>query len=138
MGASILVVDDEQADLRLMELVLGKLGHRMLAAHNAAEALELVVRERVDLVVLDVRMPVRDGYDAANDIRAVLGDAAPPIVCLTVLAGRRDEPARLHLVFDATIAKPLDVGAFASRIDPYLPVDRRSLPLPAPWPARST
>ena len=102
---TILVCDDERHMLRLIEHTLSRTGHRILTAADGAAALEMVRAGGVDLLLLDVMMPGRDGLAVLAEIRRDSG-AAPKIIMLTSrgLATTREE-ASSHGV-DAFITKP--------------------------------
>ena len=62
----VIVVDDEPANVRLLTRQLARDGHVVLAATNGDEALDLIAREQPDLVLMDVVMPRRDGYETCR------------------------------------------------------------------------
>ena len=69
MPKKILVVDDD-LDLQLqMKALLGKKGYQVVAAYDGDEGLQKVVEERPDLIVLDVMMPVKDGFTACRELK---------------------------------------------------------------------
>jgi len=83
----VLVVDDNPINLRVACGLVQKAGYRTLTATNGAQALELVQREPVGLVLMDCHMPVMDGFEATERIRCLEGDAAlVPIIALTASA----------------------------------------------------
>ncbi len=78
--ATVLVVDDRATNRELVRTLLGYQGHRVIEAHEGAEALDLAHAEHPDLVVTDMLMPGMDGYDLARELRAAPDTAATPIV----------------------------------------------------------
>lgn len=66
--STILVVDDEDRNLRLMEAMLVPAGYHVLTAGDGEQALDLVSREPVDVILLDVMMPKMDGYDVTRQL----------------------------------------------------------------------
>lgn len=81
--ASVLVVDDTAVNRNLIATVLSFAGHRVIEAADGATAMELIRRERPDLVITDLLMPVMDGYKLAREIRADPELASLPIVFYT-------------------------------------------------------
>jgi PAS domain S-box-containing protein len=81
--ATVLVVDDRSANRELVRTLLGYLGHRVIEAHEGAEALDLAHAEHPDLVLTDILMPGMDGYELARELRAAPDTATTPIVFYT-------------------------------------------------------
>lgn len=81
-----LVVDDNDINRRVLCLMLTREGYRTVEAENGAQAVELFERERPDLVLMDVMMPVMDGYAATRAIKAQSGDRFVPVLFLTALS----------------------------------------------------
>src|ERR1700687_3271123 len=84
--STILVVENEVSNRLLIERVLSTRGYRCLSASNGREALEVLDREQVDLILTDLSMPVLDGYKTTQLIRARPGLAQVPIVAVTGFA----------------------------------------------------
>jgi PAS domain S-box-containing protein len=81
--ATVLVVDDRSRNRELVRTLLGYQGHRVIEAHEGAEALDLAHAEHPDLVLTDILMPGMDGYELARELRAAPDTAATPIVFYT-------------------------------------------------------
>ncbi len=103
---SVLVVDDCEDSAELLGALLETAGHRVRGAHDGASALELIERDRPNLVFLDVGLPGADGFEVAATMRARFGDTFR-IVALTGYSGRSDEDRARRSGFDAFVAKPL-------------------------------
>ncbi|AVX19901.1 two-component system, OmpR family, response regulator ResD [Carboxydocella sporoproducens DSM 16521] len=119
--ARVLVVDDEERIRRMLRLFLEKEGLEVLEGENGQQAVELVRKERVDLVVLDLMMPVMDGWEACQQIRS---QSQVPIIMLTA---RGEEEERIHgfeLGADDYVVKPFSPKELVLRIKALL---RRSL-----------
>lgn len=84
--ATILIVENEASNRILVERVLSTRGYRCLCAENGYEALSILDREPVDLILTDLSMPVLDGYQTAQLIRQRPGLASIPIVAVTAYA----------------------------------------------------
>ena len=78
MKATVLAVDDQPTNLRLLDAVLTPRGHRVLTAVSGAEALALLETEDIDIVLLDILMPEMDGYEVCRRIRSTPADQALP------------------------------------------------------------
>ena len=120
--STILVVDDD-ADIRLLlRLELAAEGHHILEAGDGAEALAVLEAERPDLMLLDMMMPVLDGWEV---LQAVDHATAPPIVVITALAsdGDRHVVEVLDLGAIDVIAKPFDPGWLVRLVDAVLLVE---------------
>ncbi len=109
-GARILVVDDESDARELIKRVLEDCGAEVVTAASAADALALARRERFQLIVADIAMPVMDGYDLLRRLRA-LGpehDGGMPAIAVTALARSEDRTRALRAGFRMHLAKPLE------------------------------
>jgi DNA-binding response OmpR family regulator len=83
MSKKILIADDEPHTLRVAELSLKKGAFQILLARNGREAVDLAIREKPDLVVLDVVMPEIDGFAALRELKANPDTAGIPVIMLT-------------------------------------------------------
>lgn len=104
--ATILVVENEENNRCLMEQILGFAGYRYLSATNGLEALDVLDRERIDLVLIDLSMPVLDGYRTTEIIRRRPGGATLPIVAVTAHAMSEDRALALQSGCTDYLAKP--------------------------------
>lgn len=113
MTIKILIVDDEPRYLRLMEANLVTEGYSVIKATNGQEAVDKVAREQPDLVLLDIMMPVLDGFAATERIREF---SSVPIIVVTA---RGEESARvqgLDLGADDYIVKPFSATELLARV----------------------
>lgn len=113
-GLRLLVVDDE-ADVRLvLESLLTAEGANVVTAGSAAEAMERLRFQRMDIVISDVGMPDTDGYALARRIRALreresATPPAVPLIAFTAFSRKEDEQRALESGFDTHLAKPVDL-----------------------------
>lgn len=114
MVPTILVVDDEKDILELLKYNLEKEGYKVLTAHNGREALK-VVRQKPDLVILDIMMPELDGWEVCKAIRKDPSTAKIPVVFLTARDSEFDEVLGLELGADDYIVKPVKVRTLVAR-----------------------
>jgi DNA-binding response OmpR family regulator len=119
---TILVVDDEPRYLRLMEANLITEGFQVLKATNGQEAVDAVVERHPDLVLLDVMMPVLDGFGACERIREF---SNVPIIIVTARGSEQDRVRGLDLGADDYIVKPFSATELLARVRAVL---RRALP----------
>jgi len=112
-AANILVVDDEPQIRRVMRSTLSSQGYVITEAKNGEEALEIMRKERPDLILLDVNMPGMGGLEACREIRRA-SDA--PIIMLTVRNAERDKVAALDAGADDYVVKPFGIEELLARI----------------------
>ncbi|MCC2955496.1 response regulator [Massilia sp. IC2-477] len=112
-GLSVLVVDDEPDSLELVQQVLSETGARILTAMSAGDALRMIERERPDLLISDIGMPLMDGFELIRRIRAARERAVSsvPAIALTAFSRREDQQRALEAGFDEYMAKPLRPAA---------------------------
>jgi len=113
MQMTILIVDDEPRYLRLMEANLVSEGFRVLKASNGQEAVDIVVENRPDLILLDVMMPVLDGFGACERIREF---SNVPIVIVTARGNENDRVLGLNIGADDYIVKPFSATELLARV----------------------
>ena len=107
-GVTALITDDEPDARELVATVLEASGARVFAASTAAEALELLATETIDVLISDVGMPDVDGYELLKQVRGLGGNAARvPAIALTAYARELDRNRALQAGFDAHVAKPV-------------------------------
>jgi two-component system KDP operon response regulator KdpE len=112
-AATILVVDDEPQIRRVLRSTLSSRGYVITEAKTGEEAVELVRKERPDLVLLDVNMPGIGGIAAAREIRA---GCDAPIIMLTVRSAERDKVAALDAGADDYVVKPFGIEELLARV----------------------
>jgi signal transduction histidine kinase/FixJ family two-component response regulator len=137
-GLCLLVVDDD-ADVRLvLESLLLDEGARVVLASSAAEAMERLRAERMDLILSDVGMPETDGYDLARGIRGLVetGSTTPsavPLIALTAFSRAEDERRALDSGFNLHLAKPVDMEKLITMI-----AEHAAVPAAAPMKISAT
>jgi CheY-like chemotaxis protein len=104
----VLVVDDDAINLQVIEHILDAAGCRLAFARNGAEAIDLAERRQPNLIVMDVQMPVMDGFEATRRIRANPATAAIPVVTLTAMAMPVDRLRCLEAGATSYLSKPVD------------------------------
>ena len=118
---TILVVENEVSNRLLIERVLSTRGYRCLSASNGREALDILDREQVDLILTDLSMPVLDGYRATQLIRARPGLANVPIVAVTAFALSDEGEAARQIGCTEYLTKPFKPRQLLEVVDRLLP-----------------
>jgi PAS domain S-box-containing protein len=120
---SILIAEDNPVNQRLIQLLVEKMGHRAVIAHNGEEAISIARRRSVDLALMDVGMPVLSGLDATHAIReseAATG-AHLPIIAMTAHALKGDWECCLAAGMDAYLSKPIQFESLIEMIERFAP-----------------
>jgi CheY-like chemotaxis protein len=109
-GITVLAVDDEPDARNLIKRVLEDCGAKVIQAASAQEALELVIRERPDMIVSDIGMPGEDGYAFIKKVRALRPDEGgrTPAAALTAFARAEDRTRALRAGYQTHVAKPVE------------------------------
>jgi two-component system cell cycle response regulator DivK len=120
-GEQILVVEDNEKNMKLFRDVLQAKGYRTLEATTGEEALDLATTQAPDLVLMDVRLPDIDGVEALARLRADRRTASIPVLAVTAQAMHGDRERFLAVGFDGYLAKPVNivevVGAVRAQCD---------------------
>jgi len=104
----VLVVDDEELNRIALETQFRGTEYEVLEASNGAEALDIVKKGDVDLVILDVVMPIMDGFETCRRIRRDMGNLTLPIVIITSLDDRQSRRRGEEAGCDDFLTKPVD------------------------------
>ncbi|WP_125560082.1 SpoIIE family protein phosphatase [Pseudoalteromonas rubra] len=112
----ILVVDDQPLNCRLLQTMLEHQHYDVLVANNGQEALNLLYEHDVDIVLLDVMMPVMDGFETAPKIKEHAGDVYLPVIFITALEDHASFEKCLHVGGDDFIHKPFDRIVLSAKI----------------------
>ncbi|MEN9563674.1 MAG: DNA-binding response regulator MtrA [Chloroflexota bacterium] len=120
MTQRILVVDDDRSIVKVLSSYLEKSGFQTLLAYDGETALHQLRRERPDLVLLDLMMPNRDGWDVTKIIRNDKTLAATPIIILTARVEDTDKIVGLELGADDYVTKPFNAQEVVARVKSLL------------------
>ena len=120
--AKILVVDDEDRNLRLMELLLTSFGYDVITASNGEEALEKVHDIPPDVILLDAMMPKIDGFEVAKRLKREEETKIIPIVMVTALNEIEDRVKALEAGADDFLNKPVDKTELRARVQSLVKV----------------
>jgi signal transduction histidine kinase/DNA-binding response OmpR family regulator len=127
---TILHIEDNPDNRRLVRRLLTAEGYRLLEAEDGLAGIELAIRERPDLILLDVNIPRFDGYETAMAMRAFPALESALIVALTAYTNQNDRLRILTAGCDGYIAKPIEVDHFGHQVMEFLR-GRREQPEPS-------
>ena len=116
----ILVVDDEEHIAELIRYNLESNGYKILSANNGIDAMKIVLEERPNLILLDLMIPGKDGYDVCKEIRSTKEVMNTPIIMLTAKSEEIDKILGLELGADDYITKPFSVRELLARVKAVL------------------
>lgn len=116
----VLVVDDEPDSIEIVRLVLLSVGATVYTASNGVEALEVFKRESPSIVLTDLSMPERDGWQLLQDIRKAENGTHTPVVALTAHAMAGDKQRVIDAGFDGYLSKPLRMVTLLQDLQTYL------------------
>ena len=121
-GAGVLLVEDNPVNQQVAREFLEKAGMRVDVAANGCEAIEKVERNHYDLVLMDLQMPLMDGFEATRRIRGMEEGRDLPIIAMTAAAMKQDRLATREAGMDGHVAKPVDpeelIGVLTTWIKP--------------------
>ena len=120
----ILVVDDDRDIVRLVRSYLEKEGYQVLTAYDGESALKVLQREKPQLLILDLMLPDKDGWEVAKLVRSNSQLAATPIIMLTARVEDTDKIVGLEIGADDYITKPFNPREVVARVRALL---RRSI-----------
>jgi len=121
-GKKILVVEDNEDTREILLYRIQSMGnYEVLLAAHGKEALEIANKSRPDLVIMDLKMPVLDGWETTKALRKTDWGKALPVIALTAQAMERDEEKALNAGCDDYIAKPImDYKILQKKIEKFL------------------
>ncbi len=118
---TILIIENEVSNRLLIERVLSTRGYRCISASNGLEALNILDKENVDLILTDLSMPVLDGYRTTQLIRERPAMAHVPIVAVTAYALNDENEAAMQIGCNEYLTKPFKPRQLLEVVDRLLP-----------------
>ncbi len=112
----VLAVDDNRTNLHILQVFLKKLGHEVVLAENGEEAVRKFESESPDLVLLDIMMPVMDGFEAARRIKAMTRDRWTPVIFLSALNRDENLVEGLDAGADDYLTKPINFVVLEAKL----------------------
>jgi two-component system cell cycle response regulator DivK len=120
MGKCILVVEDQEDNRQILRDLLGNAGYDLVEAENGEQALAALDKRRPDLILMDIQLPIMDGYEATRRIRANPEMMTIPIIAVTSYALAGDEAKALAVGCNAYVTKPYSPRALLVKVREYL------------------
>ena len=118
-GPQVLVVEDNEKNMKLFRDVLQAKGYRTLEATTGEQAVALATEHGPDLVLMDIQLPDFDGVDALARLRADERSASIPVVALTSQAMSGDRERFLTAGFDDYVSKPVNIVSFVATVEAH-------------------
>jgi len=113
---SVLAVDDNRTNLHILQVFLKKLGHDVILAENGQRAVELFQQHTPDLILLDIMMPIMDGFEAAKQIKAASRNKWVPIILLSALNRDENLVEGLESGADDYLTKPINFVVLEAKL----------------------
>jgi len=132
VGARVLVIEDNGPNRELMTYLLNAFGHSTVCAVDGEEGIAAAGRGGFDIVVCDIQLPRRDGFEVAQALRARPETMAVPLVAVTAFAQVGDREKVLAAGFDGYISKPIVPETFVTQLEAFLPLSRRAAVMAVP------
>ncbi|HAJ78747.1 MAG TPA: response regulator [Fibrobacteres bacterium] len=126
MNNSILVIEDNEQNLYLVTFLLEQSGFNIFAARSGPEGIETAGRIEPDLILLDIQLPIMDGYAVAHELRQNPDLQNVPIVAVTSYAMVGDKEHALQAGCTGYIEKPINPATFVAEIERYLPGSKKT------------
>jgi two-component system, cell cycle response regulator DivK len=115
-GELILIVEDNEKNLKLVRDLLQFKGYRTLEAETAEEGLQLALVKQPDVILMDIQLPGTDGTTALHQLRAEPRTTSIPVIALTAFAMKDDRQRFLDAGFDGYLDKPINVKTFPDQV----------------------
>jgi two-component system, cell cycle response regulator DivK len=116
----VLVAEDNAINRELLRELLEMRGYSVVEAGDGQEALRMIEQTHPDILLLDIGMPVLDGFAVVRSIRATPRLATLPVVAVTAYAMQGDRDKILNSGFDGYLSKPIDAHALSEELDRLL------------------
>ena len=116
----ILIIEDNERNRRLFKLIIDSIGHEIVMAENGEDGIKMAKRERPDLILMDIHLPVMDGLTAFSILRSNEDTKDIPVIAVTSHAMKGDRERFLKQGFADYVAKPIDVDGFIKTLESVL------------------
>jgi two-component system cell cycle response regulator DivK len=122
MKGKILVIEDNEQNLYLVRFMLEKRGYEVFAAMDGQLGIEMAAFLKPDLILLDIQLPVMDGYAVARHLRLIPELTDTPIVAVTSYAMPGDREKVMEAGCNGYIEKPIDPDTFVAKVEQHFTV----------------
>ena len=123
MSKKVLIVDDEPNIVLSVEFLMQREGHEVVTASDGQEAIDLLDEVRPDLMILDVMMPRKNGFEVCEEVRAESEYSRMPILMLTAKGREAEMKKGISLGADAYITKPFSTHDLVAKVNELLSRD---------------
>jgi two-component system cell cycle response regulator DivK len=120
MSKCILVVEDQEDNRRILRDLLGSAGFELIEAESGEDGLAAVVTRRPDLILMDIQLPLMDGYEATRRIKSNPELKGVPVIAVTSYALAGDDAKALAADCNCYITKPYSPRALLAKVREYL------------------
>ena len=121
MSQRILIVEDQEDNRAILRDLLSAAGYALIEAGSGEEGVELAERERPDLILMDIQLPIMDGYEATRRIKSNAPLKSIPIIAVTSYALSGDEAKARAAGCDGYVTKPFSPRQLLAKVREYLP-----------------
>ncbi|MDD1693478.1 MAG: response regulator [Methanoregula sp.] len=123
MTIKVLYIEDNDQNFYLVSFILSTKGYSVVRARDGREGIDLATLELPELILLDIQLPVMDGYATARELRKIPVVNTVPIVALTSYAMAGDREKALEAGCNGYIEKPINPKTFTEQIGQFIPAD---------------
>jgi two-component system cell cycle response regulator DivK len=116
MSKRILVIEDQEDNRTILRDLLTSVGYELIEATNGEEGVKLAEQEKPDLILMDIQLPVIDGYEATRRIRVISELKQTPIIAVTSYALSGDEAKAREAGCDGYVTKPFSPRALLAKV----------------------
>jgi two-component system, cell cycle response regulator DivK len=120
MSKRILLVEDQEDNRQILRDLLGSAGYELTEAENGEEALAALAKQQPDLILMDIQLPIMDGYEATRRIRTIPDLKSVPIIAVTSHALAGDEEKALAAGCNGYVSKPYSPRELLAKVRAYL------------------
>jgi two-component system cell cycle response regulator DivK len=121
MTKRILVIEDQEDNRRILRDLLSSVGYELIEAENGEDGVAAAAAARPDLILMDIQLPLLDGYEATRRIKAQPALSAIPIIAVTSYALSGDEDKARAACCEGYVTKPFSPRELLAKIREYLP-----------------
>ena len=122
----ILLVEDEAGCRLLAQRIIQKKGWRVSSAENGLQALKLLKQHHFDIILMDIQMPVMDGYTATKHLRQIAESKLIPVIAMTAHVLREDWARCIDVGMNDYLSKPIDINEFYDMVDKWISFSAQS------------
>lgn len=116
----IMVIEDNETNIYLIGFILRKNGYKVIEARTGEEGIDLVLKEKPELIIMDIQLPGIDGLETTRRIRESKADGGVPIIALTSYAMTGDREKALSAGCNGYLEKPINPDTIMGEIEKYL------------------